>query len=98
MSFIKKSYDVFHWPKIFPTPFSLCHTPSLFLNGIMKNQVLNKIFCSMMKHFKATLMFSIYNKYKEGKNNFLNINMSRNKKSLCKNKNISGKRVLGDAS
>jgi hypothetical protein len=24
--------------------------------------------------------------------------MSRNKKSLCKNKNISGKRVLGDAS
>jgi hypothetical protein len=63
----------------------------------MNNQALNKIVCSVMKNFNAKLMFSIYNKYEEGKN-FFNINMSRNKKSLCKHENISGKPVLGDVS
>jgi hypothetical protein len=29
---------------------------------------------------------------------FLNIDMSRNRKSLCKHKNISGRPVLGDVS
>jgi hypothetical protein len=51
----------------------------------------------MMKNCYATLMFSIYSKYKVGKN-FLSINMSKNKKSLCKHKHISGKPVLGDVS
>jgi hypothetical protein len=45
MSFIKKSYNIFHWPH----PFSFCQTPSLFLNEIMKNQVLNKMVCSIME-------------------------------------------------
>jgi hypothetical protein len=50
-----------------PLPLlSLCHTSSLSLNEIIKNQVLNKVVCSMMKNFNATLMFNIYNKYKEG--------------------------------
>jgi hypothetical protein len=38
--------------KVSPPPsLSLCHTPSLFLNEIMKNQVLNKIVCSMMESY-----------------------------------------------
>jgi hypothetical protein len=49
---------------------SLCHADPLFLNEIMKNQVLNKIVCSTIRTFNTTLMFSIYNKYKEGKNFF----------------------------
>jgi hypothetical protein len=53
--------------KLSPLPsFSLSHTLP-FLNEIMKNKVFNKIVCSMTKYFSATLMFSIYNKYKEGK-------------------------------
>jgi hypothetical protein len=52
-----------------PPSVSLCHTPH-FLGGIMKNQVLNKIACSVMKNFVVMLMFSIYNKYEEGKNFF----------------------------
>jgi hypothetical protein len=36
--------------KVSPPPLlSLCHTPSLFPNEIMKYQVLNKIVCSMME-------------------------------------------------
>jgi hypothetical protein len=41
----KISYNVFHWPPKVSPP--LCHTRSLFLNEIMKNQVLNKIVCSV---------------------------------------------------
>jgi hypothetical protein len=51
----------------FPTFLSLCHTPSLFLNELKKNQVLNKTVYSVMKNFNVTLMFSVYNKYEEGK-------------------------------
>jgi hypothetical protein len=40
-------------------------------------------------------MFSVYNKYKEGKI-FVSLNMSRNKESLCKHENVSAKPVLGD--
>jgi hypothetical protein len=61
-----------------PGLLSLCHTPSLFLSKIMKNQVSNKIVYSVMKIFNATKMFSIYIKDKDGKN-FLNINMCRKK-------------------
>jgi hypothetical protein len=39
-------------------------SPSLFLSEIMKNQVLNKIVCSVMKNWNGTLFFSIYNNYK----------------------------------
>jgi hypothetical protein len=73
---------------------SLCHTPSLVLNEITKNQGLNKIVCSLMKNFNAILIFSIYNKFKEGNKKCKNINTSRNKKSLCKHENMSGKPVL----
>jgi hypothetical protein len=55
--------------KVSPPP-SLCQTPCLFLNERMKNRVLNKILCSVMKNCNATLVFSIYNKYKEGKTFF----------------------------
>jgi hypothetical protein len=51
-----------------------------------------------MKTSNAALMFSIYNKYKVGKNFLKNINMNSNKKSLCKHKNICAKPVLGDVS
>jgi hypothetical protein len=34
----------------------------------MKNQVLNKIVCSVMKNVNVTLMGSIYSKYEYGKN------------------------------
>jgi hypothetical protein len=51
----------------------------------------------MIKHVNAKLMFSIYNEHKEGKI-FVSINMSRNRKALYKNKNISGEPVLGDVS
>jgi hypothetical protein len=52
--------------KKWPLPVhSHCQTPYLFLNEIMKNQV-----CSMTKNVDATLVFSLYNKYKEGKNLF----------------------------
>jgi hypothetical protein len=71
MYFVKKSYDVFYGPQKIVLSLlspSLCHTPSLFLNEIMKNQVLNKIVSSKMKtSTNAALMFSIYNKYKVGK-------------------------------
>jgi hypothetical protein len=57
-------YNVFYWPeKVSPHPsVSLCDTPSLFLNGIMKNRVLNQTFCSTTKNFNATLLFAVYNK------------------------------------
>jgi hypothetical protein len=46
----EKSYDVFHRLQKSPHPsLSLCHTPSLFLNEIMKNRGLNETVCSMMK-------------------------------------------------
>jgi hypothetical protein len=55
--------------KSVPSPLflSICFTPSLFLNETMKNQVLNKIVCSVLKNFNATLIFSVFNKYEEGK-------------------------------
>jgi hypothetical protein len=80
----------------FPS-LSLSHTPSLFHNEIMKNEALNKIICSMLKNFKTALMFSVYNEYK-GVRFFLYVNMSTNKNSLCKHKNISRKPALGDVS
>jgi hypothetical protein len=66
MSFIKKPYNVFHWPKeSVPSP-SLCHKPSLFLNETMKNQVLNKIVCSMMESYffipRFLSLFSTFSK------------------------------------
>jgi hypothetical protein len=42
---------------------SLSVTISLFHNEILTDQVLNKIICSLMKNFNATLTFSIYNKH-----------------------------------
>jgi hypothetical protein len=63
----------------------------------MKNQGLNKTVCSMTTNFDATLMFSIYSKYKEDKETFsLYIIMSINEQSLCKHKYASGKPMLGD--
>jgi hypothetical protein len=41
---------------------SLCVTCPLFLNEIMKNQILNKIVCSVTINVSATVLFSIYNK------------------------------------
>jgi hypothetical protein len=52
MSFIKESYNVFHTKRC-PLPslsLSLSHI-LVFLNEIMKNQVLNKIVCSMMESY-----------------------------------------------
>jgi hypothetical protein len=54
MSFVKTPYNVFHWPQKSGPPtlsLSLCHMPSLFLNKIMDNKVLNKIVCSMMESY-----------------------------------------------
>jgi hypothetical protein len=59
----------------------------------MKSQALNKIAYSVMESFNATKIFSIYNKDKDGKI-FLNINMCRNKKSLCKHKISAGSLCL----
>jgi hypothetical protein len=47
----------------------------------MKNQIFNEIVYSMMKNFNATKLFSVCSKDKEGKN-YLDINMSRNKKKF----------------
>jgi hypothetical protein len=80
-----------------PPSLALSHTRSLFLNEIMKNLVLNKIVCCTMENFNTTLIFLFTISIKNVRI-FLNINTSRNKKSLCKHKNISGKPVLGDAS
>jgi hypothetical protein len=60
-----KSYDIFSWSEESVPLFSLSLSLSvslLFLNEIMKNQVLNKIVFSVIKNFNATLMFYIYNK------------------------------------
>jgi hypothetical protein len=76
---------------------SLCHTPSLFLSEIMKDQGMNKIVCCTKTNFNTTLMFSIYSEYTEVKNCF-NINVSGNKMFLRKHTNISGKHVLVDVS
>jgi hypothetical protein len=78
----------------FSLSLSLSVTRPLFLNELIKNQVLNKIVCSVITEFNVTLMFSIYNKYKGDKKTFsLNINITTNK-----HENISGKPVLGDVS
>jgi hypothetical protein len=73
MSFINNSMTYSISRKSAPPILLLCHTPSLFLNEIMKNQVPNKIVCSVMKNFNATLMISIYNKYKQEKNLYTGI-------------------------
>lgn len=75
---------------------SLSVTQCLSHNVLIKNRALNKIVCCMLTNFDATLVFSTCSKYKEGKETVsLNINISRNKNSLCKPKNTSGKTVLG---
>jgi hypothetical protein len=54
--------------KKFPSLLSppLCHTPSSYRNEITRNQVLNKIVCSVVKNCNTTLTFSVYSKYKKG--------------------------------
>jgi hypothetical protein len=60
--FIKKSYNLFHWSqkKRSPPPsLSLWYKSFLFLNEIMKNQVLNKIVCSKMESYLCIPQFFV---------------------------------------